>query len=70
MKFLSFKHSGSETKILTLDDARVRTGPKMRSPRLLLDGAGSQVSSHSSGSPLDHTQLPQQSQNPGIFAHN
>jgi hypothetical protein len=38
MKFSSFKHSGSETKILTLDDTRVRIGTKMRSPRLLLTG--------------------------------
>jgi hypothetical protein len=40
MKFSSFKnkHSGSETKILTLGDTRVRIGPKMRSPRLLLTG--------------------------------
>jgi hypothetical protein len=38
MKFSSFKHSGSETKILTLDDTRARIGPKMRSPRLLLTG--------------------------------
>jgi hypothetical protein len=36
MKFLSFKHSGSETKILTLGDTRARIGPKMQSPRLLL----------------------------------
>jgi hypothetical protein len=36
MKFLSFKHSESETKILPLDDTRARIGPKMRSPRLLL----------------------------------
>jgi hypothetical protein len=38
MKFFSFKHSGSETKILTLDDTRARIGPKIRSPRLLLTG--------------------------------
>jgi hypothetical protein len=38
MKFLSFKYSGSETKILSLDDTRARIGPKMRSPRLLLTG--------------------------------
>jgi hypothetical protein len=36
MKFLSFKHSRSETKILTLGDARARIVPKMQSPRLLL----------------------------------
>jgi hypothetical protein len=29
-----------------------------------------QVSSQTSGSPLGHTHLPQQSQNPGISAHN
>jgi hypothetical protein len=38
MKFSSFKHSGSETKILTLGDTRARIGPKMRCPRLLLTG--------------------------------
>jgi hypothetical protein len=41
MKFSSFKkneHSGSETKILSLDDTRARIGPKMRNPRLLLMG--------------------------------
>jgi hypothetical protein len=32
-------------------------------------GARSQVSSQSSGSPLGHTHLPQQSQYSGIFAH-
>jgi hypothetical protein len=38
MKFSSFTHSGSETKILTLGDTRARIGPRMRSPRLLLTG--------------------------------
>jgi hypothetical protein len=38
MKCLSSKHSESETKILPLGDTRVRIGPKMRSPRLLLTG--------------------------------
>jgi hypothetical protein len=38
MKFLSFEHSGSQTKILTLGDARACIGSKMRSPRLLLTG--------------------------------
>jgi hypothetical protein len=38
MKFLSFKHSGSETKILPFDDTMTRIGSKMRSPRLLLTG--------------------------------
>jgi hypothetical protein len=33
-----FKHSGSETKILSLDDTRTYIDPKMRSPRLLLTG--------------------------------
>jgi hypothetical protein len=32
-------------------------------------GAGSQVSSQTSGSPLGHTHLPQQSQNPDSSAH-
>jgi hypothetical protein len=36
MKFLSLKHSVSETKILTLGDTRACIGPKMRSPQLLL----------------------------------
>jgi hypothetical protein len=38
MKCSSFKHSGSETKLLPLDDTRARIGPKMRSSRLLLTG--------------------------------
>jgi hypothetical protein len=38
MEFSSFKHNGSETKILLLGDTRARIGPKMRSPRLLLTG--------------------------------
>jgi hypothetical protein len=38
MKFSSFKHSGSETKILPLGNTRARIGPKMRRPRLLLMG--------------------------------
>jgi hypothetical protein len=29
MTFLSFKHSGSKTKILPLGDKRARIGPKM-----------------------------------------
>jgi hypothetical protein len=33
-------------------------------------GADSQVSSQSSGSPLAHTHLPQQSQYSGMSAHN
>jgi hypothetical protein len=36
MKFSSFKHSGSEIKILTLGDIRACIGPNMQSPRLLL----------------------------------
>jgi hypothetical protein len=38
MKCSSLKHSGSETKILSLGDTRARISPKMRSPRLLLMG--------------------------------
>jgi hypothetical protein len=38
MKFLSFKHSASETKILTLIDTRAHISPNMRSPWLLLTG--------------------------------
>jgi hypothetical protein len=43
MKFSSFKnkHSGNETKILSLGDTRAHIGPKMRSPRLLLTGRAS-----------------------------
>jgi hypothetical protein len=36
MNCSSLKHSGSETKILALDDTRVRIVPMIRSPRLLL----------------------------------
>jgi hypothetical protein len=38
MKCSSLKHSGSETKILSLGDTRARIGPMMQSPRLLLTG--------------------------------
>jgi hypothetical protein len=38
MKCSSLKHSGSETKILALDETRARIGPTMRSPRRLLMG--------------------------------
>jgi hypothetical protein len=38
MKCLSLKHSGSETKILALDDTRAHIIPMMRSPQLLLMG--------------------------------
>jgi hypothetical protein len=38
MKFSSFKHSESETKILPLGDTRACIGSKMRSPQLLLTG--------------------------------
>jgi hypothetical protein len=38
MKCSSLKHSGSETKILSLGGTRARIGPKMRSPWLLLTG--------------------------------
>jgi hypothetical protein len=38
MKYSSLKYSGSETKILSLGDIRVRIGPNMWSPRLLLTG--------------------------------
>jgi hypothetical protein len=47
MKYSSFKHSGSETKILPLGDIRARIDPKMRSPRLLLTGRAPK-------SPLNH----------------
>jgi hypothetical protein len=38
MKCSSLKHSGSETKILALDDTMARIGPMMRSRRRLLTG--------------------------------
>jgi hypothetical protein len=38
MKCSSFKHSGSETKILTLGDTKAHISPKIRSPQLLLMG--------------------------------
>jgi hypothetical protein len=38
MKCSTLKHGESENKILLLDDARARIGPKMRSPRPLLTG--------------------------------
>jgi hypothetical protein len=38
MKCLSFKHSGSKTKILPLSDTRVCIGPKLQSRQLLLVG--------------------------------
>jgi hypothetical protein len=38
MKCSSLKYSGSETKILSLDNIRVRIDPMMQSPRLLLTG--------------------------------
>jgi hypothetical protein len=38
MKCSSWKHSGSKTKILALDDTRACIGPMMQNPRLLLMG--------------------------------
>jgi hypothetical protein len=38
IKYSSLKHSGSETKVLSLDDTRVRIGSKMWNLRLLLTG--------------------------------
>jgi hypothetical protein len=38
MKCLSLKHSGSETKILELEDTRAHIGPIVRSPQRLLMG--------------------------------
>jgi hypothetical protein len=62
MKYLKFlRHSGSETKILTLDDTRDRIEPYDAKSSVTAHGAGSQVTSHSSGSPLGHINLPQQS---------
>jgi hypothetical protein len=36
MKYLSLKHSGSKTQILSLGNTRAHISPKMRSPWLLL----------------------------------
>jgi hypothetical protein len=38
MKCSSLKHSGSKTKILSLDDTRARIGPMMQRPQLLFTG--------------------------------
>jgi hypothetical protein len=46
MKCSGSKHSGRETKILTLDDTRARISPKMRSPRRLLMGQAPKSLSH------------------------
>jgi hypothetical protein len=43
MKCWSLKHSGSETKILALDNTRARIDPMMRSPRRLLMGRAPKV---------------------------
>jgi hypothetical protein len=40
MKCSSSKHTGSETKIITLGDTRACIGPKMQSTQLLLTGRG------------------------------
>jgi hypothetical protein len=69
MKCSGSKHSGSETKILALDDTRARIKPYDAKSSTATHMAGSQVTSQSSGSPLGHTHLPQQSQNSGISAH-
>jgi hypothetical protein len=58
MKCLSLKHSGSKTKTLALGDTRVRIEPYDAKASVAAHGAGSQVSSQSSGSPLGHTNLP------------
>jgi hypothetical protein len=39
----SLKHSGSETKILALNDTRARISPMIQSPRLLLTGQAPQA---------------------------
>jgi hypothetical protein len=69
MKCSSLKHGESETKILALDDTRPRIEPYDAKSSTATHGAGSQVSSQSSGSPLGHTHLPQQSQNSDISTH-
>jgi hypothetical protein len=69
MKCLSLKHSESETKILALDDIRARIVPYDAKSSAASHGAGSQVSSLSSGSPLGHTHLSQQLQYSSISAH-
>jgi hypothetical protein len=67
-KFL--KHSGSETKILALDDTRACIEPYDAKSSAATHGAGSQVTSQSLGSPLGQTNLPHQPQYSGISAHN
>jgi hypothetical protein len=70
MKYLKFlKHSGSKIKILALDNTRARIEPYDTKFSTATHGAGSQVTSHSSGSPLGHTNLPQQSQYSSIAAY-
>jgi hypothetical protein len=53
------KHSGSDTKILALDDTRAHIEPNDAKSPAAAHGAGSQVTSQSSGSPLGQTNLPQ-----------
>jgi hypothetical protein len=67
--FKILKHSGSETKILSLDDTRARIEPCDANSLAAAHGAGSQVTFQSSGSPLGQTNLPQLTQNSGISAH-
>jgi hypothetical protein len=61
MKCSKFENSGSDTKYYRLDDARARIEPYDMKASVALQGSGSQITSQSSGSPLGHTNLPQQS---------
>jgi hypothetical protein len=69
MKYSSLKYSGSETKILALDDSRGPHRPYDAKSSAAAHWAGSQVFSQSSDSPLGHTHLPHQSQYSVISAH-
>jgi hypothetical protein len=67
--FEVLKQSRSETKTLALNDTRARIEPYDAKSSTVALGAGSQVTSQSSGSPLGQTNLPYQSQYSDIFAH-
>jgi hypothetical protein len=70
MKCSSLKHSGSETQNTITQRYKGLHQPYEAKSSAAAHGVGSQVYSHSLGSPLDHTHLPQQSQYSSISAHN
>jgi hypothetical protein len=70
MKRSKFKNSGSDIKYYKLDDTRARIEPYDAKSSIALQSLGSQLTSQSSGgSPLGHTNLPQQPQYSGISAN-